>query len=992
MSVQLNFDELLPGTKLTNQYVAKGVTFDEGLVTKDPFAPSAGNAVKLTNRSGPVEFPDLTIKGTFSTANHSHVAVSAGTESSGGGAARLTVFDSLGTEIKTAFIPIDRGSHYAFGEIFWGPANIASFQVHATGPTSYSIDNLIFDDTTVPQAPDFRLLYSGDVLRLGNVAATATIQIVRLHASQGDIEFTASSVPPGVRVEMNTNLARGTDSSFSFRVVPLPGAAAFQNRQLEITGRPLSPLVGPSSRDIAILITILDTYDVQVVGIEVTQAIQVYDLPKKANSLTAGPVSYQAGQHLDLVEGCLTRVRVWSTIRTPPLNSVLPGFECFLTGQRNGVELPHGPLRALNGYSLANGGDIVTDAMRADPLGAAVFTLPPEWTKGVITLTASIEAVLSFIPFDNVDSHPENNKFILTDIPFVPTHDLYFAPFALQIDSIFNGGTDYPDNVLEGARNIMAIGDGQWHAGDYSGFINITDIYNQNTRSCGFLGLGTCSVVDTDRATSVSSRLRDYADDMNFTESGELVVGIFAGPAGPRIRSQESRAGTGPFWDYDGLSVAVFQDEGRPLSSVAHEIGHLLGRKHASAANGADNAEDWPPDQKGFLQGVGFDRSSLRVLFQDRTGGGLGGGGQFFDVMAYSGLNGGNDPDKWISIRGWNENLAAVKTGPPRNAVAAIAGPVSSTGPPTPANFKPAVTLKADGPVDGMVVHANINGHGEATITKIAPTSGRQPVSATASTSSYQIIVHDHQAHVLQTVFARVVPGDTHLANDVNFLEAVIPIQDWTAVSAVEIHHSTTPLVRRERPKSAPNISNIAITPPPDASTSSWTIHWQSQHALGSPLTVKIDYSFDAGTSYRTIFFGPDRGTAVLPTSFLPASTQPNQSLIRIRVSDTFNQTSALSQSFTSPGSPPTVRILDPRRCSPHRAGCAVYLHGSAHDEYRHPLLGEKLRWFLGSRLIGLGATATLPHVQQGLQQIRLEATDARGRKGEAVVEIFVAR
>src|SRR5215831_18061281 len=46
-----------------------------------------------------------------------------------------------------------------------------------------------------------------------------------------------------------------------------------------------------------------------------------------------------------------------------------------------------------------------------------------------------------------------------------------------------------------------------------------------------------------------------------------------------------------------------------PRKSVAHELAHGWGRPHASTAcKGGDNGqvgEDWPPDQRGYIQGIG---------------------------------------------------------------------------------------------------------------------------------------------------------------------------------------------------------------------------------------------------------------------------------------------------------------------------------------------------------------------------------------------------
>jgi hypothetical protein len=89
MSTQLNFDDLAPGTVLTNQYQSKGIVFEGGLIIRDPFAPSPANAVSVTLQLSGGEFPEFGIRGTFSDPHHSHVAVSAGTDNPVDGTANL---------------------------------------------------------------------------------------------------------------------------------------------------------------------------------------------------------------------------------------------------------------------------------------------------------------------------------------------------------------------------------------------------------------------------------------------------------------------------------------------------------------------------------------------------------------------------------------------------------------------------------------------------------------------------------------------------------------------------------------------------------------------------------------------------------------------------------------------------------------------------------------------------------------------------------------
>ena len=112
--------------------------------------------------------------------------------------------------------------------------------------------------------------------------------------------------------------------------------------------------------------------------------------------------------------------------------------------------------------------------------------------------------------------------------------------------------------------------------------------------------------------------------------------------------------------------AAIVQDTGRPLTSVAHEVSHLCGRHHASGASLSNGVviptgaqapfESWPPDQLGFLQGVGFNSVTGNVICPQRFNHPeTAGFQQFFDYMSYAANP--NDSDAWLPPRGWEETL-----------------------------------------------------------------------------------------------------------------------------------------------------------------------------------------------------------------------------------------------------------------------------------------------------------------------------------------------
>jgi hypothetical protein len=88
------------------------------------------------------------------------------------------------------------------------------------------------------------------------------------------------------------------------------------------------------------------------------------------------------------------------------------------------------------------------------------------------------------------------------------------------------------------------------------------------------------------------------------------------------------------FFSHPGEKVSYVPDVPRPISGVAHEVGHLCNRQRASAATLVTNSvtgvvslsstgaqppiDDWPPDELGYLQGVGCDTTKGNMIYPRR--------------------------------------------------------------------------------------------------------------------------------------------------------------------------------------------------------------------------------------------------------------------------------------------------------------------------------------------------------------------------------------
>ena len=76
------------------------------------------------------------------------------------------------------------------------------------------------------------------------------------------------------------------------------------------------------------------------------------------------------------------------------------------------------------------------------------------------------------------------------------------------------------------------------------------------------------------------------------------------------------------------------------------------------------------------------------------------------------------------------------------------------------------------------------------------------------------------------------------------------------------------------------------------------TLRWRATDADRDALTVHVEYSLSGGGTWRTVFVGPNHGTARLPASFLGRTTR---AVIRVRANDGFNEAHAKSGRWRGP-------------------------------------------------------------------------------------------
>jgi hypothetical protein len=245
------------------------------------------------------------------------------------------------------------------------------------------------------------------------------------------------------------------------------------------------------------------------------------------------------------------------------------------------------------------------------------------------------------------------------------------------------------------------------------------------------------------------------------------------------------------------------------------------------------------------------------------------------------------------------------------------------------------------------------------------------------SNSPYHLIATDSNGHTLVDVpmLASFGHSDSSPPQPILTLAAVVPAAGVTSVGVLS---NGVTLATRKQSAHPPTVT---IPQLPSFHASNAVVRWRATDPDRDPLDLEIDYSGNGGRTWSPVWIGPNRGQAALPARYLFRSTHAR---IRVVVNDGFQTTAAVSRRFSSPGAPPSVRILTPWPGLRQPNGAPLVLSGQAFDDQSRLLTGHQLRWMLGRRLLGTGSQITVSGLPAGVRQIELVARDGIGRTAVA--------
>ena len=691
----------------------------------------------------------------------------------------------------------------------------------------------------------------------------------------------------------------------------------------------------------------------RVVAMEVTQGIQTEDLPLNVN----GTASYNGV--VKLRQGVPTVVRVFANTPNPGsyagASMLLSGFVPHpRLGERQlGSLLPDSKPSSLTSGPLA-----VPLKMRASPNGGFVFTLPRDWT---LTNGLRLRAAL-IIPLTlrECDGCLGDNSFSVTGINFAAPRQLTISPMALvYTDS--TGATRSPpppEEVFARLKDVAPMPLASWTVLPYVATIDVSDVVNPATGGC-VMFTATCQDAVFGRVTQMEG-----AGNPGLTIGvGPIDVGVEY----PTIVGNPPHA--------EPIAIA---DTRRPLQAVAHEFFHELSYYHAGPNCPRVNMWIWwPPDDKGYIHGVGLDRrqsrdaagvwnGQYRILMPGSQGlpGGL---DQYYDLMSYC-VN-TNDPlelDTWISVENWNkfDDLFPNGLWPSSFFQGDIVPPAGSA-----ASRQRFDSVEVAGGT--LLASAIMDETGRVPtlhVTRGGRTMAKPPDART--NSDFAFVVRDARGAVL----ARVPPLIERINGNSAGGTVVIGAVPARNVASIELEHQGQTIGAALRSRAAPKLTLTApSTRVSVAPGGSVQLRWAASDADDKGLDVRIEYAPGPDQPFRPVWAGPNRGRARVAASTLEPSANGR---LRLVASDGFNEVSVVSKPIVVLAGPPTLKILTPLPRTSFPRSAPVRLEAVAFGNDRTAMRGAKLTWTVDGRRAGTGRVVELRYLKPGRHEATVAARD----------------
>lgn len=416
---------------------------------------------------------------------------------------------------------------------------------------------------------------------------------------------------------------------------------------------------------------------------------------------------------------------------------------------------------------------------------------------------------------------------------------------------------------------------------------------------------------------------------------------------------------------------------------TAEEIGHSLGRDHASCNHGeagggkCDAAPAVFPCLHGGICTFGFDTTAMQVIDPGDT---TGVGGHMHDFMSYGAMENWPSPH-WVSPHTYTKIFDALHGALP------------------PGKGDPDPRPKADGEAFWL----------RGTVREKPVITGalfpayhllQSDVPVDAGRGAYRIELRDAAGRVL---FARsfdvdlVVgdPPDPAYPPTGHFIEKVPYFANTARIVLIRDRAILSELARSPNPP----VARIVLPRGGDVwdEAGAYEVVWQTDDPdLNGPLDASlwqtVQYSRDDGASWSLVASDTRESSLVLDGAHLGGAQRAR---IRVLATDGIDTAIAISEPFAVKGKPPSAWIVSPsageRSIASFQEHDLVILEGGGTDLEDGPLGDAAFSWHSDrDGPLGTGHRVDTRMLTPGIHEITLEARDGDGEIGTAVVPVEI--
>ncbi|MFN2108259.1 MAG: hypothetical protein ACK2UI_01235, partial [Anaerolineae bacterium] len=657
--------------------------------------------------------------------------------------------------------------------------------------------------------------------------------------------------------------------------------------------------------------------------------------------------------------------------------------EALLYGTGGAGALPGSPIPAQNGVHPLATGDLYDRGVLAE---SWLFQLPESWTTaGTINLRLVIDPREQYSDPNRANNEVSESFTFDAKAPVCTV----FVPVRTHSPN-YHSPTDNPNfwQMYDVAKKL-------WPAYDFWPYEQSEDVAElQVCWKWGFIPypcFGAYELPDDTWKVLLSLNTRDFfSNDPDSCDNANART-HYIGMVHPDTDTSEGGGwvlGTANMNDnvawvkFEPHSFVPSADPALPDAgaTLAHEMGHNLGRKHVDCGNpdGIDTNYPYPTDQiadVGQASYYGFDGRTQTVIAPDGA----------VDIMSYCRPYWTSDYT-WRALNNRISSSSLVAAAPAISKLAA-GDAVFVSGAITPTASTGVLNYAWVYPTGGL--SAGILRKWEGAAALPLEVSGLAPQNATAV--SYTLRLRDAQDAILATypvTLSETVddPADPPVNN------FSLTLADPGNVARVELLADSA-VIDSRAPGSQVPVVTLSEPHGGETFTDTLDLIWQGVDANSDDtLLYNVQYSPDDGTTWRAVVNdfpapdGEDIVTLTLSTLGLPGSGV-NQGRLRVAASDGYNTGLATSNGFTIPDHAPEAYIIPPGSAP---AGAPVLLRGGAMDAEDGALSGGALTWAVDGLAQGTGQEVLVGGLRPGGHTATLTAEDSGGHTHVVQANFFV--